>query len=164
MSLVYFPNWCKMYSTQPRTLSKPRELSEKKKKAFTDCAVCLPVQGCAAFLHLRVREIVTSDGPIKAAWPSSSHFPLLFFFFVYFWLSDRVFPSCRRRPSLFPFSFSLLLHPIWACMGDICWRLWVTRVSNELPLFWRHDFAFPVGVKIFLSYGCLVSSGFGDLF
>uniref|UniRef100_A0A2N9EP29 Uncharacterized protein n=1 Tax=Fagus sylvatica TaxID=28930 RepID=A0A2N9EP29_FAGSY len=34
-------------------------------------------------------------------------------------------------------------------MGEICWRLWVTRVSNELPLFWRHDFAFPVGVETF---------------
>ena len=68
--------------------------------------------------------------------------------------------SCHYHPSLLPLFVSLLLHPIWACMGEICWRLWVTRVSNELFIFCQHDFAFPVGVETFYGCGCLVGIRF----
>uniref|UniRef100_A0A2N9FU63 Uncharacterized protein n=1 Tax=Fagus sylvatica TaxID=28930 RepID=A0A2N9FU63_FAGSY len=73
-------------------------------------------------------------------------------------------PSRHHHPYPLPLSVSPLNHPIWSCMGEICWRLWVARASNGLSLFCQRDLAFPVGVETFSSCGCLVGIGFGDFF
>ena len=38
--------------------------------------------------HLRVREIVSRDGPIAVAWPFTFRLPLLFFSSFLFWYSN----------------------------------------------------------------------------
>uniref|UniRef100_A0A2N9I7N2 Uncharacterized protein n=1 Tax=Fagus sylvatica TaxID=28930 RepID=A0A2N9I7N2_FAGSY len=73
-------------------------------------------------------------------------------------------PSRHHHPDPLPLSFSPLNHPIWSCMGEFCWRLWVAQASNGLSLFCRHDLAIPVGVEIFFGCGCLVGIEFRDLF
>uniref|UniRef100_A0A2N9HG05 Uncharacterized protein n=1 Tax=Fagus sylvatica TaxID=28930 RepID=A0A2N9HG05_FAGSY len=76
-------------------------------------------------------------------------------------------PSRHHHPDpLDPLLLSIppLNQPIWSCMGEFCWRLWVARASNRLSLFCWHDLAVPVGIEIFFDGGCSVGIGFRDLF
>uniref|UniRef100_A0A2N9IAE3 U3 small nucleolar RNA-associated protein 25 n=1 Tax=Fagus sylvatica TaxID=28930 RepID=A0A2N9IAE3_FAGSY len=93
-------------------------------------------RGCAAFPHLRVREIVNRDGPITVVWPFPSR--LLFYFF--FWHPDRTVPNRHHHPYPLPLSVSPLIPPIGSCMGETYWRLWVARASNGLSLLSAHLF------------------------
>uniref|UniRef100_A0A2N9GQF1 Uncharacterized protein n=1 Tax=Fagus sylvatica TaxID=28930 RepID=A0A2N9GQF1_FAGSY len=73
-------------------------------------------------------------------------------------------PSRHHHPDpLDPLLLSIppLNQPIWSCMGEFCWRLWVARASNRLSLFCWHDLAVPVGIEIFFDGGCLVGIGLG---
>ena len=114
------------------------------------------VQGCATVPHLRVREIVTRDGLIPVAQPFSFPFCffLLFFFSFFFWPPDRTALSHHHHPYPLPPSVSHLYHPIWFCIEEICWRLWVARAPNGLSLFCQHALAFLVGVETFSDCGC----------
>jgi hypothetical protein len=103
---------------------------------------------------------VTSDGPIKAAWPSSSHFPLLFYFFVFFWLSDRMLPSCRHRPSLLPpFLFTSPSSDLSLYGGNLLEALGDSSLQRT-PSLLAARFCFSSGCRDLLSCGCLVSSRF----
>uniref|UniRef100_A0A2N9HSV1 Uncharacterized protein n=1 Tax=Fagus sylvatica TaxID=28930 RepID=A0A2N9HSV1_FAGSY len=57
-------------------------------------------------------------------------------------------PSRHHHPDpLDPLLLSIppLNQPIWSCMGEFCWRLWVARASNRLSLFcgttWPYQWA-----------------------
>uniref|UniRef100_A0A2N9EWK9 Uncharacterized protein n=1 Tax=Fagus sylvatica TaxID=28930 RepID=A0A2N9EWK9_FAGSY len=49
-------------------------------------------------------------------------------------------------------------------MVEICWRLWVTRVSIGFSPFCRHESAIPVRTETIDSNGCSENIGSGEFF
>ena len=134
------------YPSLKKDKTPTQNLPEKTPKPQPIWPLFCLAQGRAAFSHLRVREIVTRNGQILAAWPVSGHFHFLFccFFSVFLWASDRKLPTRRHHhPSSIPPSALPLFHPIGFC---------------------RHVCPSPVSVEIVYGHGCLVGIRCGDFF
>ena len=134
------------YPSLKKDKTPTQNLPEKTPKPQPIWPLFCLAQGRAAFPHLQVREIVTRNGQILAAWPVFGHFRLLFCFFfsVFLWAFDRKLPTRRHHhpSSLLPSALPPF-HPI-----GFCWH-----VSPS-----------PVSVEIVYGRGCLVGIRCGDFF
>ena len=112
------------YPSLKKDKTPTQNLPEKTPKPQPIWPLFCLAQGCAAFSHLRVREIVTRNGQILVAWPVSGHFRLLFcfIFFVFLWASDRKLPTRRHHhPSSLPPSALPPFHPRSSTAVDVWW-------------------------------------------